>query len=336
VIASVVEAIVPEHDGVTVIHGEENRRFDACVLALGALPQQPLGGISDEALASGRYIVDPWRLLANQGSMPTPKKVVLIGLGLTAVDVLLELTTRWPEAEFTAISRHGLLPEAHLNAAAAPGGDSSELIESMRESSNIRHWLHLLRETIAHERDWRTIIDSLRPHTSSLWRELDLEQRARFLRHARWAWERARHRMPPQVSAAIAALESAGRLHRRRGRMQSVELVGDALQMRLRGHRGDTETLQADMVIQTTGMNTDIRRTAHPLVSQLLTNGHIVSDPLGLGVQAAPDGRLVHGKDHWPNLFAIGSMLRGTLWESTAIPEIRQQARSLADRLLVP
>ena len=195
--------------------------------------------------------------------------------------------------------------------------------------------MHLLREALAHERDWRTILDSLRPHMSSLWRELDLEQRARFLRHARWAWERARHRMPPQVGRAIAALESEGRLHRRRGRMTSVELIGDQLQMQLASADIATpQALEADMVIQTTGMHTDIRRTPHPLIGQLLTNGHIASDPLGLGMQAAPDGRLAHGSDYWTNLFAIGSMLRGTLWESTAMPEIRQQARGLADRLL--
>lgn len=335
VIPFAVEAMVPERDGVTVIHGEENRHFDAAVLALGSLPPQPLGGVSAEALASGRYIVDPWALMAGPENLPPPRKVVLIGLGLTAVDVLLELSARWPQTEFTAISRHGLLPEAHLNAAAAPVGDSGELIESMRESPDVRHWLHLLREALAHERDWRTILDSLRPHTSSLWRELDVEQRARFLRHARWAWERARHRMPPQVGRSMAALESAGRLHRLRGRMKSVELIGDKLQMHLASACAATpQMLEADLVIQTTGMNTDIRRTPHPLIGQLLTNGHVASDSLGLGMQAAPDGRLAHGSEHWPNLFAIGSMLRGTLWESTAMPEIRQQARSLADRLL--
>jgi len=330
-----VEAVVPERDGVTVIHGDESRRFDAAVLALGSLPAQPLGGVSAQALESGRYVVDPWALMANADITPAPRKVVLIGLGLTAVDVLLELSARWPQADFTAISRHGLLPEAHLNAAAAPTGDSSELIESMRESPDVRHWMHLLREALAHERDWRAVLDSLRPHTPGLWRELDREQRARFMRHARWAWERARHRMPPQVGKSIAALEGEGRLHRLRGRMKSVALVGDNLQLQLASAPdGTLRTLDADLIVQTTGMNNDIRRTGHPLVSQLLTNGHIASDPLGLGMQAAPDGRLARGKDYWANLFAIGSMLRGTLWESTAMPEIRQQARSLADQLL--
>ncbi|MBB5360508.1 putative NAD(P)/FAD-binding protein YdhS [Rhodanobacter sp. ANJX3] len=335
VIPFAVEAVVPERDAVTVMHGEESRLFDAAVLALGSLPTQPLSGVSAQALESGRYVVDPWALMANADKLPTPRKVVLIGLGLTAVDVLLELSARWPQTDFTAISRHGLLPEAHLNAAAAPTGDSGELIEAMRESPDVRHWLHLLREALAHERDWRAVLDSLRPHTPGLWRELDQEQRARFLRHARWAWERARHRMPPQVGRSIAALEGEGRLHRLRGRMKSVAVLGDNLQLQLASvPAGNPQTLDADLVIQTTGMNNDIRRTGHPLVGQLLTNGHVVSDPLGLGMQAMPDGRLARGEDYWSNLFAIGSMLRGTLWESTAMPEIRQQARSLADQLL--
>ena len=82
------------------------------------------------------------------------------------------------------------------------------------------------------------------------------------------------------------------------------------------------------------GLNTDVRRTHHPLIQQLLTNAHITADPLGLGVQADTAGRLRHDGTSWPHLFAIGSLLRGTLWESTAMPEIRQQARNLADQLL--
>jgi uncharacterized NAD(P)/FAD-binding protein YdhS len=166
-----------------------------------------------------------------------------------------------------------------------------------------------------------------------LWADLPPEQRARFMRHARWAWERVRHRMPPQVGAAITVLEHAGRLQRQRGRMQSVDAVGDALQLSL-SHAGETRTLSADLVVQTVGLDTDVRRTSHRLISQLLTNAHIAADPLGLGVKADTDGRLQHDGQHWPHLFAIGSLLRGTLWESTAMPEIRQQARHLADRLL--
>ncbi|SHM46546.1 FAD/NAD(P)-binding protein [Rhodanobacter sp. OK091] len=334
IIPFAVDALVPEREGATVIHGEESHQVDAAVLALGALTPQPLPGVSAGALVSGRYVVDPWSLLAAAGELQPPRKVVLIGLGLTAVDVLLDLSVQWPQTEFIAISRHGLLPEAHLHAAAAPAGDSAELIEAMHDAPEIRHWMHLMREAIAQEgKEWRTVFDSVRPHVPGLWADLPLEQRARFMRHARWAWERVRHRMPPQVGAAISVLEQTGRLQRQRGRVQSVDAFGDALQLNL-SHAGKTRTLNADLIVQTVGLDTDVRRTSHRLISQLLTNAHITADPLGLGVKADTDGRLQHDSQHWPHLFAIGSLLRGTLWESTAMPEIRQQARHLADRLL--
>lgn len=330
-----VDAIVPENDGVTVIHGEENSRVDAAVLAIGSLPPQPLGGVSDAALESGLYVTEPWGFLASARPDARARKVVLVGLGLTAVDVLLELSALWPNATFEAISRHGLLPEPHLDAASAPSGDSGELIEAMRDAPDIRTWIRLLREAIAQSSDWRTVVDSLRPHTPSLWALLPPAERSRFLRHARWAWERVRHRMPPQVMAAMQKLEDDGRLHRRCGRLQSVDLAGEKLRLDVRTSHGDAiDTMEADLVIQTVGLNTDLRRTQHPLARQLATNGHITPDPLGLGCLATPEGRLKRDGHAWPHFYAIGTLLRGTLWESTAMPEIRQQARNLADRLL--
>ncbi|MFC5739969.1 FAD/NAD(P)-binding protein [Dyella tabacisoli] len=330
-----VDSLVPEHDGITVIQGENSHRVDAAVLALGALPAQPLNGVSDEALASGKYIIDPWRFLAETRPDPRPLNVAVIGLGLTAVDVLIELAVQWPNARFTAISRHGLLPEAHLVTASAPADDGGGLVEAMRDAPEIRAWMHLLREAIAHSRDWRTVIDALRLHTPTLWLALPDAERARFLRHARWAWERARHRMPPQLNDTLSALECSGRLQRHKGRLQTVAWADGCLQLQIQP-RGDHTpmAMHADVLIQTVGLDTDVRRTQHPLVRQLATNGHITADPLGLGCHATPEGRLHHQGDIQPRLFAIGSLLRGTLWESTAMPEIRQQARALADQLL--
>ena len=193
--------------------------------------------------------------------------------------------------------------------------------------------MRLLREAAAQESDWRPLIDSLRPHLPALWGELPMEQRGRFLRHVRWAWDRVRHRMPPQVDTAISELEGEGRLRRMCGRMQSVHLQDDALQVTFR-HAGLVSSIEAGMVIQATGLETDVRRSPGRLVSQLLTNAHVVADPLGLGLQSDADGRLRHGDTHWPNLFAIGSLLRGSLWETTAMPEISRQARRLADQLV--
>lgn len=109
---------------------------------------------------------------------------------------------------------------------------------------------------------------------------------------------------------------------------------GDSVQLTTR-HAGKTRVQDADLVIQAIGMNTSVRDTEHRLISQLLTNAHVEPDPLNLGLTGSMDGHLTHNGAPWPNFFAIGSLLRGTLWESTAMPEIRRQARNISRQLLI-
>ena len=333
VVPFAAEALVPELDGVTVIQGERATRVDAAVLAIGALPVRPIAGVEQVLLDDGSYVIDPWALLARARPDAAPREVALVGLGLTAVDVVLELAVRWPETRFTAVSRHGRLPSTHLPASTVPDDDGGALVDAMREAPEIRRWMHLLREAIAGADDWRVVVDSLRPYTPDLWDALPTTERARFLRHARWAWERARHRMPPQVERQVLALERDGRLRRVSGRVIGAGREGGRVRLAVE-HAGACTSLLADLAIQTIGLDTDARNTAHPLMRQLGTNGHVTPDPFGLGCQATLDGHLCREGAPWLRLFGIGSLLRGARWESPAMPEIRLQARTLAGRLL--
>jgi uncharacterized NAD(P)/FAD-binding protein YdhS len=335
VVPFAADALVPEADGVTIVQGERATRVDAAVLAIGALPVRPLAGVDPALLADGRYVIDPWALLARAAPDPAPREVALIGLGLTAMDVVLDLAAQWPNARFVAFSRHGRLPEAHLPRATVPEDDGGALVDAMRDAPETGRWLRLLREAIAATEDWRVVIDSLRPSTPSLWHALPAAERARFMRHARWAWERARHRMPPQVQQQVQALEREGRLRRVCGRLVGAQPEQQRVRLELR-RAGASTSLAADLAIQTVGLDTDVRSTAHPLMRQLATNGHVTPDPFGLGCQATMEGQLCHDGKPWPRLFGIGSLLRGARWESTAMPEIRLQARWLAARMLAP
>ncbi|WP_424684153.1 FAD/NAD(P)-binding protein [Frateuria sp. YIM B11624] len=335
VVPFAADAVVPETGGVTVLQGERASHADAAVLAIGALPVRPLEGVDAALLGDGRYVIDPWALLARTEASPAPREVALVGLGLTAVDVLLELAGRWPDTRFTAVSRHGRLPATHLPAATMPDDDGGALVDAMHDAPEVRRWLHLLREAITASDDWRVVIDSLRPSTAELWDALPAPERARFLRHARWAWERARHRMPPQVEQQVLALEREGRLQRVSGRVTGARPAQGRVQLDM-SHAGVSTALLADMAIQTIGLDTDVRTTAHPLMRQLVTNGHVTPDPFGLGCQATPDGRLCRDGTPWRRLFGIGSLLRGARWESVAMPEIRLQARMLVGQLLEP
>jgi len=70
------------------------------------------------------------------------------------------------------------------------------------------------------------------------------------------------------------------------------------------------------------------------LLSKLLKSGLVVADPLQLGLLAQADGRLISAEGYIHHgLYAIGSLLRGNLWECTAMPEIRQAANHLATLL---
>lgn len=302
---------------------------DEVVLAIGALPSSALDEAGARALASGRYIVDAWQALSLREA---PRQIVVIGTGLTAVDVVLQATSDWPSAHITAVSRHGHLPAAHLREPGSPYDHQDELIGEMIAEPRVRRWSHVLREAAADPAvDWRSIVDGLRPVTGALWQALPIAERARFLRHLRAFWEPARHRLPPQTAATIDALRTDGRLDILAARIDRIDGDGPLeLHLRERGHDGE-RTLAADLVVQATGPRLDASATRDPLVVQMLADGLVRADAVGLGLAAESDGRL-HSADGTParRLRVLGALMRGSVWECAAFAEIRALARTLA------
>ncbi|HYC91709.1 MAG TPA: hypothetical protein VEO54_20995 [Thermoanaerobaculia bacterium] len=220
--------------------------------------------------------------------------MLLIGSGLTALDVAVALRHHGHRGRVTAISRHGRVPQRH-----APYTPRGAL-----------RWIR--REAAAH--DWRAVIDSLRPHTQAVWRGWTLAWRASFLRHARNLWDVHRHRAAPEVAVDLEVV---------RGRILSLSAGIEV--------HTDRGTLHAARVFNCTGPASDYARIDLPLVMQLRRAGLLTPDPLRLDVETADDGRLL-GADGQPvdGLYTLGPLRRPALWESTAIPEIRAQAAALS------
>ena len=88
-------------------------------------------------------------------------------------------------------------------------------------------------------------------------------------------------------------------------------------------------------VVNCIGPNTDIQRHANPLMAQLLKEGLIAPDTHGLGLRVTPDLQVIDTL-HNPvqGLWYVGPLLKGTLWEATAVPELRLHAQHLAQTLL--
>jgi len=305
---------------------------DEVVLAIGALPARPLPGVSAAALASGAYAIDAWHELAPSQA---PGHVLVVGTALSAIDVLLTAAQRWPQAQLTAISRHGRWPRLHAPGVLAPYEDIDALLARMDARADVAYWLRCLREAAQEPgAEWRAVIDALRATTPRLWQSLDAQQRRRFLRHLKPLWDIVRHRVPQETAAKIESLQGSGRLHVSAARLDEVDVGATrALRVRLR-HAHARQEFETDLAIQATGLDLDARATSHPLVRQLVDDGLVGADPLGLGLSASPDGRLLRADGNvWPNLHATGTLLCGALWETSAMREIGAQAAALAERL---
>jgi len=94
-------------------------------------------------------------------------------------------------------------------------------------------------------------------------------------------------------------------------------------------------TKNAQRIINCIGPEGDFNKVKNPLLKNMLASGLIAKDPLSLGFNATGTGEIINKDGEIvPNLFTIGSGLRGILWESTAIPEIRVQAHEMANKVL--
>ena len=296
--------------------------IDAAVLALGNFPP-------DQRQAPG-YYGDPWHPQAVRDLIPG-RPVLLIGTGLTMVDVCLALLGEGFDGPVYALSRRGLLPHPH---APAPRWDGLKLHAEDRRSlaALCRAVRREVRRAADLGFDWRSAMDALRPHTQLLWQELAPADKRRFLRHLRSWWEIHRHRMAPSVAARIAAARGRGALRVVGGRLERIEAAGDGLCAFWRARGADAvQQLQVQRIINCSGPETDYERIEDPLVAQLIAAGIARPDPYRLGLHATTQGALI-GRDGWPSrrLFGVGPIARGGLWEIVSVPEIRTQAEEVA------
>src|SRR5207244_1816877 len=91
----------------------------------------------------------------------------------------------------------------------------------------------------------------------------------------------------------------------------------------------------ARWLINCSGPQSDFARIREPLIRHLLETGTARPDSLRLGLEIGANLALVR-RDGTPSrrLFALGPPTRGTFWEITAAPDIRNQCRTFASCLV--
>ena len=290
----------------------------ALVLAIGNQEPEPLSAFSG---VRQRFIGNPWGEEARAAVadlVSSGDTALLVGTGLTMVDLVLSLDAAGHRGRTVALSRRGLIPRSHADFDPAPV-DQEQLPEGLRP---LFRWLRRRSADVG----WRAAIDSLRPYSHALWQSLDGEQQRRFLRHARPWWDVHRHRIAPEVAAIVARMIGEGRLEVVAGRIIGARETREGLEVDYR-RRGSSspQSMTVAYAFNCTGPLHSIARTRDPLLRSLLDAGQVRSDHLGIGLDVDESCRA------GTKLWALGPLTKGRYWEIIAVPDIREQAAAVAE-----
>lgn len=304
----------------------DGRRFeaDAVVLATGN-PAPATASAGQEASAS-RIISDPWAPGALDGIEPKDS-ILIIGTGLTMVDMIQSLVARGWKGQATALSRRGLMPRAHARLADQPADLDAEALTgpvSQRLSAARR-----IACRVDCASGWRGVMEAYRPITADLWIKASTDQRARMVRHLRPWWDVHRHRIAPRIGEALDALKAARRLTIHAGRLGAVETDADSVWAGWTPRHGGTPPpLNAAWLIDCTGPAHSA--ATDPLTAPMIASGRARLDALRLGLDLDASGRVLHADGAAdPRLFVLGPPARAAFWETIAVPDIRKRIEDL-------
>ena len=278
-------------------------------------------------------IIDPWAPIAHP-SAGGLERVGIIGSGLTAVDVVLSLEAAGFQGHYDIVSRHGLLPNPHRSGVVPIPAE-----QIPKPKNSVRTLLKEFRSAAAlaaeSGSDWRAIFDSIRPRVAEYWLALDQRERLRFLSHSRVFWDVHRHRTPPEADAMIKDLIAQGRITITKGCLRSSVAIGKEIAVRVAAHGiDDLQDFRWDLVFNCTGSPANVKRWASPLVNSLQATGYAVVDQTEMGFLCDDQGKVISiSGEIYDDLYLLGILRRGQLWESTAVPDLRRQASTLAGNL---
>jgi len=320
--------VIADGEYFTVVdaHGGE-RVARHVVLALGNFP--PDYAFLPQALhRHSAFVADPWRF--NPAPAHLRGDVLIVGSGLTAIDTVALLDERNFDGCVHLVSRRGLTPCVENPFARAL--DAGQLrLQTQTPHALLRSLRAAARAHSARGGDWRDVVEAIRPISAGIWSSWNDRERKRFLRHLEVFWAVHRYRVPPKTAAVCERLRRDGRLFRHRGRISEAARTPDGrIRVELQGSQGKSSFV-VSTGINCTGPNGNYERVRHPLVQNLLRRGTIRPDALRLGLDATADLHVVDDAGRKVDrLFTLGPPLRGLFYETTAVPETREQAAAIA------
>jgi len=310
----------------TIIHA------DIIVLATGNTIPRQLDISNHSFLNSKNYFSNPWSKDC-VSAVKDLKNILIVGNGLTMIDTLQGLKENGFNGTSYTISPNGfaLLPHKYNLLV------YDKIIEELPEEFslyNIFCRVHKHAKTLtAVGIGSHLVIDALRPYTQQIWQTFTLEEKRKFLKRLSHAWTVLRHRLPLHIYEQVQEMRMNKQLVTFSGRIKDIIENGSNIQVTYLDKKSKTlETIPVDRIINCTGPEPNICRSANELLRNLAAQGMIKPDALQLGIEVdALTGAVININNiKSETMFTLGGNLKGMLWESTAVPDLRIQARRLA------
>ena len=310
--------------------------LNQCVIATGnQLPRNPR--LQDtEIYKSPHYFQNPW-MADSVKNIQNTRPILIIGNGLTMVDTVLSLLEEGYNGKIYTLSPNGfnILPHRHN------GLKYNALTDELQEKMTLTDLFTLTKKHIQAVRTYgvsaEPVIDSLRPYSQKIWRSFTESEKRVFMNRIRHLWGVARHRIPLNSYDKLQQMRINSKLHVISGEIRAMEEIEGHIEVAFINKRKNTiECIGVSRVINCTGPESNIQLLQNSFLTSCLRKGIITQDSLKLGINACPETFHIYNAESklQESLFTMGSTLRGILWESTAVGELREQAALLAKQLI--
>jgi uncharacterized NAD(P)/FAD-binding protein YdhS len=317
-----------QSNGKYSVHLTNSQLKDTDYVVLATGNDSPPSLVVNSKVPNGRCFDNPW-FFDTQQIVPK-SRVLIVGTGLTMVDIVGSVYTEDYDGDVVAISRKGLLPKVHMHQAKV-----TQLV--LPKCNSLLEWLSFVRLTLKlfnkQGIHWSILINEIRPHISRIWQNFSPTEKALFLRKLKPIWELHRHRMPPISEVIIEALKAQHRLKIVSASIKNVIWLNEENRFEVIyiNTNNQEAKLKVDYIVNCTGPSGDVSQSKQILFQNLLSKKWITPDEFKLGVLTDKQGMLI-GKTN--GIFAIGPLRKASEWESTAMAEICQQAEKLSKYLM--
>ncbi|MBX4865745.1 FAD/NAD(P)-binding protein [Rhizobium bangladeshense] len=306
---------------------------DIVAIATSHPPPAAPGRLATRLAAHPRFVADTTKPGALQ-VIRSHDRVLVIGNGLTAADVIASLAERGHHGQVTAISRRGLRSRGHAPVPQPLFGDflSDAAHSAVSLLTEIRA---AIRAAEAQGISWHGVIDQVRAQGYYLWQAMPVAERCRLVRHLRPYWDVHRFRIAPQVEAVLDAAIAAGRLEILAGLVADARIEGELVVCTLQPrHRRQSLEQSYDAVVVTTGPAHGGILETQPWLAALAARGHLSLDPTGLGLACTERSEAIgpSGKAE-PSLLISGPLARGTFGELMGLPQVTEHAFFVAGEI---